>query len=357
MARSWGNGGALHTENMDSNGFNLLVRSDSGSEETPVWRAEIREADPGNQMQALRVTGRTQLTITEVGAAYPALKVEGKASFGSPEGFRTQPVLLADGRTELQAYPDQEGQPEEYALKVTGRTFFRRQQADDLMAVKVDGDVRIRLGEETPPPPAPPVPIEHTCGVLRPVTGSSPEDPDITQFHLKINAHPADRPFPDDCDEPHVKIGWNDGGSPSSGHGNVVFLRPKKLLLGLAPFELLNPDNYRIKAKGSMSLDPEDPADVALRVGGSVTVTNQPGQQPADINASGSVIAGQNVSAVGMVSGSLISSMGDITVAQNLSAGGAISGAAVAATGAVSGASVAATGTVSGANVAATGSV
>ena len=59
MARSWGNGGNLYNEKMDSNGQFLLVRNGSGTEETsPEWRIEAR--DRSANAKALKVDGKAK---------------------------------------------------------------------------------------------------------------------------------------------------------------------------------------------------------------------------------------------------------------------------------------------------------
>jgi hypothetical protein len=262
----WGNGtNQRHQTDMDSNGYKLKVRNTSGTYQESAYRAEITET--AESEQALHVKGLTDLERTN--NDYPdqaiALTVKGKMNIGpwsveppTPRP-RPQPILLAEGRSEFQAYADDPEHPaiKEHALKVTGRAFFTMQEIDDLMAIKSNGSIRIRLNETTQYG-------DNTCGVLTPVLSQLD---DIQQFQLQINANPDDRPNPD-IDQPHVRIGWNNGVSPSTGRGNVVAIRPKKLLLGLAPFELFYPDNYRIKMKGSTNIEPEQTGEVALRVQG-----------------------------------------------------------------------------------------
>jgi len=252
---------SVHIENQHY-GSSALAVFGSEPEDLSEVHATLHVEKAANGYQAVKVKGLTWLeqVDNEEPESAIALTVRGRTTLTRWDSeHRPQPILIADGRTELQAYGDEPGQQPELALQVTGRSFFkRRSDTLDLLAVKVDGNVHLRLGQT-------PGGVDQTCGVLRSVLS---QEGDIPQAQLQINADPEDRYAPEISDQPHVKIGWSDGTSPSTGHGNVVAIRPRKLLLGLAGFELVNPDSYRIKAKGSTKIEPENPGDVALHVAG-----------------------------------------------------------------------------------------
>lgn len=242
----------------------LIVRNHQATA-SGQYRAEILETSGSEQ--ALRVKGLAYLE--RVNNAQPdqafALTVKGKTTMSRWDTeHRPQPILVVDGRTDLQAYGDEPGQHSEYALKVTGRSFFARLDADDPMAVKVDGNIRLRLNETGGQ--------DNTCGVLSPFLGIVIDRPDITdipQNQVLINGNKDDRPNPQTNDEPHVKIGWQDV-EDNVLRGNVVAIRPRKLLLGTAPFVLGDNDIYGIKAKASARIEPTNEQNVALHVIGKI---------------------------------------------------------------------------------------
>jgi hypothetical protein len=198
---AWSNvGGTYNLHDMDSsdgtNAKKLVVRN-ANATATGQYRAEILETT-GNE-QALHVKGATDLERTN--NDFPdqaiALSVKGRTTMGSWDiEHRPQPVLQADGRTELQAHADVQGQPEEYALKVTGRSLFTRQEVGDVTAIKVDGSIQVKSGS-------------NDRGVIKP-------HPTINK--LDINA---------DSGSPDVQIGFN-----SNGSGNTVSLQGQNILIG-----------------------------------------------------------------------------------------------------------------------------
>jgi len=339
-----------------------LVVEGTTPEEDPVDRVHIEEMS--YDQNALRVNGLTYLQRKddEHQNLAIALTVKGKMNVGPwsvPQGQpapRPQPILVAQGRTELEAYPDEEGEDPEYALAVTGRASFRHQE-DDIMAVKVDGHLALKLGEETGD--------EHICGMLRPVLS----DPDLgLQRTLKINADPEDRPNPNN-DVPHLRLGWHLH-EDSTLRGNVVKIDPRVLLLG--PDATYINAIYPIVMKGPVDIEEDTEVRASLRVRGKtwtehldatdennvlriahdnatqlhlgpvgaagsiaismkgttsiegpLQVMHTPPSSPAGISATGNISAGLDINAGGNIAANgTISSQSDITAQGNITAQG-----------------------------------
>jgi len=196
---SWGNQqNQPYPQDMDSNGQKLTVRNQNGPDDA-AWRTVIAESDVEHPhyLQALRVLGRTELENTN--ASFQALRVKGKTVCESPSGTRTEPVLLADGKSELQNInTDPDPQHPEYALTVTGRAYFNRGPADNVRAAIVDGQIQLTLDG----------------------TNRGKITPNASLNSLDINAG-------SDSD-PNVRIG--SGGSIAAG--NTVTIMGKQIFIG-----------------------------------------------------------------------------------------------------------------------------